>query len=292
MANCQSETINKAKQARTCAALMDVFQDAHDAYEAAVERGDADREAVTDARSEALVAFLTGPRPKNTAEAHQVIFAAMQAVVDGNDFDVSWRSTVCPALTMLGVRSAGRLAPVLDDTCIAVCRDFIAKHVAMDASPGPDIPEPISDAADEAWERVKRQRPVTVAGFAAILRSYVMWVGDGDFTHDDPDMNAMFKAVKGLCDLVGFDEGQALVEPESVPIMRPIDLDEFRRQLAGAQAIVEALAIATEMGAVEEMPQETLWRTLHASSDMVRDCIVQFDSDAFEAAWRGKAVRS
>jgi hypothetical protein len=43
-------------------------------------RGDTDREAVTDARSEALVAFLIGPRPKNTAEAYQVIFAALQAV--------------------------------------------------------------------------------------------------------------------------------------------------------------------------------------------------------------------
>ena len=106
MANCQSETINKAKQARTCAALMEAFHDAHDAYEAAVERGDTDREAVTDARSEALVAFLTGPRPKNTAEAYQVIFAALQAVVDGNDFDLAWRTTVCPALNLMGVRGA------------------------------------------------------------------------------------------------------------------------------------------------------------------------------------------
>jgi hypothetical protein len=73
---------------------------------------------------------------------------------------------------------------------------------------------------------------------------------------------------------------------------RAVNLDEFRRQLAGARAIVEALAIAAEMGAVEEMPQETLWGSLHAASDMVQDCIDQFDSDAFEAAWRGKAVRS
>jgi hypothetical protein len=106
MANCQFETINTPRQARTCAALMEAFHDAHDAYEAAVERGDTDREAVMDARSKALVAFLTGPRPKSTAEAHQVIFAALQAVVDGNDFDLAWRTTVCPALTMLGVRGA------------------------------------------------------------------------------------------------------------------------------------------------------------------------------------------
>ena len=106
MPTCQSETINKGKQARTCAALMEVFHNAHDAYEAAVGRGDTDGEAVTNARSEALVAFLTGPRPKNTAEAYQVIFAALQAVVDGNDFDLAWRTTVCPALTMLGVRGA------------------------------------------------------------------------------------------------------------------------------------------------------------------------------------------
>jgi hypothetical protein len=110
MANCQSETINTPRQARTCAALMEVFHDAHDAYEAAVERGDADREAVTDARSEALVAFLAGPRPKNTVEAYQVIFAALQAVVDGNDFDLAWRSTVSPALTMMGVRGASDTA--------------------------------------------------------------------------------------------------------------------------------------------------------------------------------------
>jgi hypothetical protein len=195
---------------------MEVFHDAHDAYEAAVERGDTDREALMEARSEALVAFLAGPRPKNTVEAYQVIFAALQAVVDGNDFDLAWRSTVCPALSMLGVQGAGA-APALDSPCIAVCRDFIAKHIAMDASPEPDIPEPVSDAACEAWKRVKEQRPVTVAGFAAVLRSHVMWLGDGDFSHDDPDMNAMFRAVKGLCDLVGFDEG-ALVAPRSVPM--------------------------------------------------------------------------
>ena len=59
---------------------------------------------MTDARSEALVAFLTGPRPKNTAEAYQVTSPLLQAVVDGNDFDLAWRTTVCPALNLMGVR--------------------------------------------------------------------------------------------------------------------------------------------------------------------------------------------
>ena len=105
MATHANTTVNNVSQARTCAALMDVFHDAHDAYG---RRGVGRHRprAVTDARSEALVAFLTGPRPKNTAEAYQVIFAALQAVVDGNDFDLAWRTTVCPALTMLGVRGA------------------------------------------------------------------------------------------------------------------------------------------------------------------------------------------
>lgn len=73
--------------------------------------------------------------------------------------------------------------------------------------------------------------------------------------------------------------------------MKPVNLDDFRRQLAGAQAIVYTVAIATEMGAAEEIPQETMWRTLHVAGDMVKDCIDQFDSDAFKQAWRGRAVK-
>jgi hypothetical protein len=43
MATHANTTVNNVSQARTCAALMDVFHDAHDAYEAAVEWGDTDR---------------------------------------------------------------------------------------------------------------------------------------------------------------------------------------------------------------------------------------------------------
>jgi len=240
MATHANTTVNNVSQARTCAALMDAFCDADDAYAAAVEWGETDREAVMTARSEALVAFLTGPRPRNTAEAYQVIFAALQAVVDGNDFDIAWRATVCPALSLLGVRGASA-APALDDPCIAVCRDFIAKHAAMDASPEPDIPEQVSDAACEAWEHVKGQRPVTVAGFAAQLRSATIWIGETEC--GDPDIQAMFRGIKGLCDLIGFDEGQALTQPQSVPMaeLRLVATDyhvgRYRDYLAALAAI-------------------------------------------------------
>ena len=72
--------------------------------------------------------------------------------------------------------------------------------------------------------------------------------------------------------------------------MSPANLDDFRRNLTAAQAIVTVAAIAVE-GTGQDIPQEALWRTLHAASDIIGNCVAEFDSDAFEAAWRGKAVR-
>ena len=72
--------------------------------------------------------------------------------------------------------------------------------------------------------------------------------------------------------------------------MRPVNLDEFRRNLASAQAIVALAAMAVE-GTGQDVPQEALWRTLHAASDIIGTCVAEFDSNAFEAAWRGRAVQ-
>jgi hypothetical protein len=104
MAATADTTVNYSKQARTCAALAEAFHNADDAYLDAVAGGIMNRQAEIDARAAALVAFLTGPRPATTTDARSIVFAAMQAVVDGNDFDPAWRDNVSAALVLLGAR--------------------------------------------------------------------------------------------------------------------------------------------------------------------------------------------
>ena len=104
MANRVSASVDQSTQARTCAALAEAFHNADDSYLEAVAGGIMERQAEIDARADALVAFLTGPRPINGADAHAIIFAAMQAVVDGSEFDPAWRDNASAALVLLGAR--------------------------------------------------------------------------------------------------------------------------------------------------------------------------------------------
>jgi hypothetical protein len=66
-----------------------------------------------------------------------------------------------------------------------------------------------------------------------------------------------------------------------------VDLDEFRWNLAAIGAIVETVRNAVESN--PDTPQESTWRTLSVAADLCHRCLTEFDSDAFEAAWKRPA---
>jgi hypothetical protein len=115
MADSANTGVSSTAQA-TCAVLAEALHDADDAYLEAVAGGIMDRQAEIDARGDALVAFLTGPYPANVQEAHAVIIAAMQAVIDGAEFDPAWRASVSVALVLLGGRGPKHTPTPASDT--------------------------------------------------------------------------------------------------------------------------------------------------------------------------------
>jgi hypothetical protein len=90
----------------------------------------------------------------------------------------------------------------------------------------------------------------------------------------------------GICT----DQSEHLSQQAPASGAKPIDLDDWRYRLAGGQAIVKAMAIAAEAGQLAEMPDETVWRTLHAAADQIADCLDEFDSDLYALAWAGQQV--
>jgi hypothetical protein len=73
--------------------------------------------------------------------------------------------------------------------------------------------------------------------------------------------------------------------------MTPVDLDDFRWNLAAAYSVVKVTQLAVEGN--PDTPQEAVWRTLAVAADLTEQCLNEFDSAAFAAAWNArKAVRS
>jgi hypothetical protein len=68
-----------------------------------------------------------------------------------------------------------------------------------------------------------------------------------------------------------------------------VNLDEFRWNLAAIGAIVETVRNAVESN--PDAPQESTWRTLSVAVDLCHRCLTEFDSDAFEAAWKRPAAQ-
>ena len=64
-----------------------------------------------------------------------------------------------------------------------------------------------------------------------------------------------------------------------------VNLDDFRWNLAAVASLVRVIQIAVE-SAGTDIPQEDLWRALAVAAELSDQNLAEFDSEAFEAAWR------
>jgi hypothetical protein len=148
----QAEIHPLQTEIRTFAELAEAFHNADDAYLDAVTGGIMNRQAEIDARAAALVAFLTGPRPATATDARSIVFAAMQAVVDGGEFDPAWRNNVSAALVLLGARGAEHSPPtgkaIATDFHVRCYPKYLQVLAALAARPD-DMPDDAFDAMSQ-----------------------------------------------------------------------------------------------------------------------------------------------